>query len=371
MGITVVLNALSSLLWLLVVGLIVLAVLRASRARPVKGIAISILATVVAAIVVTALSAGLVFIQASERGVVISAVAPKGYRETALQPGLHWILPFLESVKRYPVYDQTYTMSIAPNEGAIKGDDSISARTSDGQEVLIDSSVIYSIDPEKVIQIHIEWQDRYIDDLVRPVSRGAIRDVVSQFGVEQVYSSKRDELIKQISDQLATKLSENGLLLKDFVLRNITFSAEYSASVEQKQIAQQQAEQAKFVVEQRKQEAEQARQSAQGQADAAVIKAKGDAESRLIQANAEAQALTLLSQSLKDHPELLNYTFIQKMGPGVQTIFLPNNSQYLLPLPTTTAPTSSSNAPAQPESQPIPMPTLPAPLPTPTPTAAP
>ena len=52
-------------------------------------------------------------------------------------------------------------MSIAPNEGQVQGDDSIAARTADGQEVLIDFSVIYSVDPNQVIQLHIEWQDRY------------------------------------------------------------------------------------------------------------------------------------------------------------------------------------------------------------------
>jgi regulator of protease activity HflC (stomatin/prohibitin superfamily) len=368
MNVTIGLNALVSLLWLITVGLIILAIVRASRARPVKGLSISILATAITAAIITSISAGLVFIQPEERGVVISAVAPKGYRETALQPGLRWIIPFLESVKTYPISRQTYTMSIAPNEGAVKGDDSISARTADGQEVLIDSSVIYAVDPDKVIQLHIEWQDRYTADLVRPLARGAIRDAISQFGIEQVYSSKRDELKKMISDQLATKLDQNGLLLLDFVLRNITFSPEYAASVEQKQIAEQQAQQAKFVVEQRKQEAEQARQVAQGVADAVVIKAKGDAQSRLIQANAEAQALELLAQSLKDNPALLNYTFINKMGPGVQTVFLPNNVPYLLPLPTT----NPSPAQILPELQPTPLPTLlPTPLPTPTPTATP
>ena len=78
-----------------------------------------------------------------------------------------------------------------------------------------------------------------------------------------------------MNDRMAEKLADNGLLLVDFVLRNVTFSPEYAASVEQKQIAEQQAQQAKFVVESKKQEAEQARQTAQGAADAVVIRAKG------------------------------------------------------------------------------------------------
>ena len=245
-----------------------------------------IVTAVVAALISTA-SSGLVFINPDERGIVISALQPKGYREEALTPGLRWVIPFFESVVTYPISRQTYTMSIAPSEGAIKGDDSITARTQDGQELLVDASVIFAIDPAKIINIHIYWKNSYVDNLIRPQARGAIRDVISQYGVQDVVSTKRLEMTDKIRAQLAEKLSENGLILIDFIVRNLTFSTEYAASVEQKQIAEQQAQQAKFVVESKKQEAEQARQVAQGAADAAVIRAKGDADARIIQAQAD------------------------------------------------------------------------------------
>jgi regulator of protease activity HflC (stomatin/prohibitin superfamily) len=285
------------------------------------------------ALVLTTVSAGLVFIQPNERGVVISAVAPKGYREQALQPGLRWIVPFLESVVTYSIEKQTYTMSIAPSEGAVIGDDSITARTRDGQEILVDASVIFAIDPNKVIQVHIDWRDRYVNDLIRPISRGVIRDAVSQYGVEEVVTSKRDEMATTIKTEMASKLSENGLQLSEFVLRNITFSAEYAASVEQKQIAEQRALQAELVVEQKKQEAEQARQTAQGVADAAVIEAQGRADARLIEADAEAQALALIAESIQQNPSILTYQYINKLSPGIQVMLVPNDTPYLLPLP--------------------------------------
>jgi regulator of protease activity HflC (stomatin/prohibitin superfamily) len=261
-------------------------------------------------------------------------------------------------------------MSKVTAEGQVGGDDSIPARTSDGQIVYVDASVIYAVDPAQTVKVHIEWQDRYVDGLVRPTARGTIRDAISQFGIEEVYSSKRDEMTSLIEQRLGEKLNENGLLLVDFVLRDISFSEEYAASVEQKQIAEQQAQQAAFVVEQRKQEAEQARQVAQGQADASVIRSKGDAEARLIQAQAEAQALERLAQALNDNPELLQYSFITKLSPGVQTVFLPNDVPYLFPLPTAGA--NASTVPGAgdliPTLPPAPSPT---PLPTPTPTATP
>ncbi|MDI6695799.1 MAG: SPFH domain-containing protein [Anaerolineales bacterium] len=362
MNVTTVLDTVVIFLWLLFAGLLALALTRATRGKSVKGMSAALLVTAIVAVILSSISAGLVFIQPEQRGVVISAVAPNGYREQPLQPGLNWIIPFFENVKIYPISRQTYTMSIAPSEGNIQGDDSITARTADGQEIFVDSSVIFAVDPAQVIKVHIEWQDRYVDGLVRPLSRGVIRDAVSQFGVEEVYSTKRDEMKQYITEALSQKLKDNGLLLVEFVLRNITFSPEYAASVEQKQIAEQLAQQARFVVEQRKQEAEQARQVAQGQADAAVIRARGDADARLIQAQAEAQALERLSQALKEQPELLQYTFINRLGPGVQTIFLPNNVPYLFPLPTGGA----STAPGAFELLPTPLPS-PTPLPTPTP----
>jgi len=334
MNVAEMLRGLATLSWVVTVAVIALAVVRASRGRALKGAGGVIGGTIVAAILLTSVAAGLVFIRPEERGVVISAAAPGGYRPVALTPGLHWVIPFFENVVVYPISRQTYTMSIAPSEGQVQGDDSVEARTSDGQIVRIDASVIYAIDVDRVVQVHIEWQNRYSTDLVRPVTRGIIRSAASQYGVEEIVTSQRDELTDQITSQLASSLEENGITLVEFILRNIAFSDEYAASVEQKQIAEQLAQQAAFTVEQRRQEAEQARQGAEGLADAAVIAAQGRADARLIEAQAEAQALEMIAEALAGNPELLTYQYITKLAPGIQVMLVPSNSPYLLPLPT-------------------------------------
>jgi regulator of protease activity HflC (stomatin/prohibitin superfamily) len=345
MNISTLLQGLASFAWIGFVGVLVLIFVRASRNQPAKGLSSLVVILLIAAVLMTTVGAGLVFLQANEYGVVISAFAPKGYREIALTPGLHWIIPFVESVQKYSVARQTYTMSSTSSEGAVQGDDSIQARTKDGQQIFIDASVVYAVDPTQLIQLHTIWQNRYEENIVRPVSRAAIRNAVSQFGVEELVSTKRAELESAIRNEILAKLQDNNIIMSDFLLRNIRFSDEYAAAVEQKQVAEQQAQQAKFVVESKKQEAEQARQTAQGQADAAVIASKGAAESaviaakgaaeaRILQAQAEAKANELLSQSLT--PTLLQYQYILKLAPGVQTIFIPSGNQFILPLPSTT-----------------------------------
>jgi regulator of protease activity HflC (stomatin/prohibitin superfamily) len=331
MQITILVSALAAFSWLLVVVFLVLTVARARQGKKTRGAVTGIIVSIVAAILLNTLSAGLVFIQPQERGVVISAIAPKGYREDVLQPGLRWVIPYAENVKTYSISKSTYTMSIATQEGDIKGDDSIAARTSDGQEVYIDSSIIFSLNPARVLDVHITWQDRYVDGLVRPTVRGVIRDAVSQFRVNEVYSTRRDELKMQIEDDLIEAMEKNGLILSDFVLRNITFTTEYAASIEQKQIAEQRAQEAEYVVEQRKQEAEQARQVAEGVKDAAIIEAQGDAQSQVIRAEAEAEALQLIADVLANNPDLLNYRYIEKLAPGIKVMLVPNDAPYLLP----------------------------------------
>ena len=151
MNIASLMRIIVAVIWLGIFAMIVVGVARASRGQATRHLGVLIVVAVVVNIILTVISAGLVFVQPTERAVVISAISPKGYREQPLQAGLSWIVPFLETVERYPISRQTYTMSIAPSEGAVMGDDSITARTADGQEVLVDASVIFAIDPKEVI----------------------------------------------------------------------------------------------------------------------------------------------------------------------------------------------------------------------------
>jgi regulator of protease activity HflC (stomatin/prohibitin superfamily) len=224
-------------------------------------------------------------------------------------------------------------MSGAAAEGQIAGDDSIVARTADGQEVRIDASVIFSINPSEVVDVHIEWQNRYVDGLIRPKLRGIARDSAARYGIQEIYSERRDELSYEIETDLRSTLQENGLMLDAFVLRNITFTPEYASVIEQKQIAEQEVQRQAFVVKQREQEADQLRMQAKGQADAVVIAAEGKAQEILIEAQAQAAALEAIGDALTTNPDLLQYTYVQELGDNVEVMLVPANSPYLFKLP--------------------------------------
>ena len=339
----------TTIAWIVGIVIIGIAVMRATRGQAFPRAVGLIIGSIAVALLATVFGASLVFVQPTDRGVVISAL-DKGIRPVALQPGLSFVAPFFENVLYYPVTRQTYTMSIAPQEGQIMGDDSVEARTSDGQVVRVDASVIFALQPDAVVDTHKKWQGRYVDNLIRPQARGIIRDAVSQFGIEEVYGTQRFALSALIEEALEVQFEEGGLIMHDFVLRNIAFSPEYAASVEQKQIAEHLAQQAAFVVQQRKQEAEQARATARGQRDATIITAEGDAKARVIRATAEATALELLAAALAQNPDLITFEYVQRLGPGIRVMLVPTDNPFLLPIPslegsTTAATTIEPTAP--------------------------
>ncbi len=284
-----------------------------------------VLVPLLVTLVLSYLNWSLVFIQPQEVGVVVSVFSVRGYRDQPFRSGLHWIIPLAERVITYPISWQTYTMAATPTEGQQLGDDSISARTSDGQLVNLDCSVIFRIDPEQAVRVHIDWQERYTQDLVRPEVRGIVRTQVSQYKVDEINSSKRRDLEADLDKEVRAALEEKGLTLDRFVLRNIGFSPEYAAAVEQKQVALQGSMQKEY-------EADQVRKMAQGQADKIKTEASAQAEARLVQAKAEAQALQMLAEALKQNPNLLTYEYIQKLSPNIRAMLVPNNAPYLLPL---------------------------------------
>lgn len=158
----------------------------------------------------------LVYIAPDQRGVVISYLKSTGYHPKLLEPGLHLIVPFVEVVQVYSIAPQSFRMS----EKSTEGDDSIIAVTKDGRNVNVSISVMYALNPNKIIELHIFWLDRYQDDLVRPVVRGTTRDIVLQYYSFEI-GTKRTEVEHAISDQLSKILSENCLILVDFTVDDV------------------------------------------------------------------------------------------------------------------------------------------------------
>ena len=335
MAIKAVLGFLIAIFVMAIIGGVALIVVNSTRGRRVRPGIIIIAIGVVGVAVLAPLNAGLVLIQPNEVGVVFrqTASGSAALREP-LQPGLKWVVPFIDQVIIYDAGQQSVDMVGSAEASQVAGQvrPAVRAITKDGQQINLDVTVIFRADAAKINQVHRNWRNTYIDRFIVPQTRSEVRNAVSNYGAEEIYSGGRATLESQIAEGLRTELEREGFLLTDVLIRDISFSEQFTDAIEQKQIAEQEAQRAAFRVQQAQQEAEQARVEAQGRADAAVIAAQGDAESTVIRAEAEAEALDLINNIISQNPNLLQWQYINQLGDQVRLILIPSNSPFLFDL---------------------------------------
>lgn len=220
MYLVVLLRGMAATVWLVIFIGIILTLRRAAKGQSIKAVGCILVGLFVVAGFANLLGTGLVFIQPTDRGVVISQL-DEGIRPEALTPGLHFTIPLLENVIHVPISQQTYTMSIEPDVSEIQGDDSNQATTTDDVIVALEASVIFSIDPDKTVDVYIKWQKTYLDNLVIPQARGVIRNSVSRFTLEEICTNYRQPLTELIFRDLSDMLGEGGLILHGFIVRRI------------------------------------------------------------------------------------------------------------------------------------------------------
>ncbi len=219
-------------------------------------------------------------------------------QDNILESGLHIIDPVVE-VTEIDIQTQNYTMSAKDSEGAVPGDDAIRVLSSDGLEVTIDISVLYRVDPTKAAFMLQNIGEKYVDKIVRPVSRTVIYNSAVNYQAVDMYSVKRQEFQDKIFRTITQNFAKNGLILQQILVRNITLPASVKASIESKINAEQDAQKMQFVLQKERQEADRKRVEAQGIADYQKILSTGLSDKQLIYESIKAQKEIALSPNAK------------------------------------------------------------------------
>lgn len=227
----------------------------------------------------------------------------RGVLEKELPEGLHLKIPFWQVSYLMDGRTQEYTMSVAPGEGAIFSDDSMTAPTSDGQTVKVDSTVLFHIDKEKASDLFKNVGPDYVQKIVRTISRSQIRATIANYSAIDVYAKKRAEAEAKINEAMRELFAEKDIALEKVLLRHIAFSPEYAQAIEEKQVAEQKIQKAEF----QRQEAEKLK------------------EKKIIEAQADAEAIRLKGETLTQHPKVIQFEFVQKMADDIKWGILPEN----------------------------------------------
>lgn len=295
----------------------------------------------------------------TEIGVVtkkISLVGKPGVQEEVYEPGAtYFFAPLTTDWHTFDVSIQNLAMTKTSKRsdgrrGTTEVDDGIQFKTMDGNDIRVDVTVVWQIDPKKashVLQFVGDSTQQVADKLVRPACRSVVRDVLNELHSEDFYvSEKRFQKATEARDLLAKLLAPEGILVSQVILGEHNFHPEYEQVIRDKKLAEQNAErlrsEARAAAEQAKSKLEKAKgQVSQQLAEAAgyldTVKLRSDAE--FFQAQKRAEAILAekkaQAQAIKKDNEALagagGKTMVKlrlaEAMVGKEIVFLPSGGQ--------------------------------------------
>ncbi|WLT31825.1 prohibitin family protein [Geothrix sp. PMB-07] len=187
-----------------------------------------------------------------------------------LPSGLHFINPFSQVVEM-EVRTRNYTMSNVADEGQRKGDDSIAVISSDGLTVKLDATIFYSLQQARLPEIYRTIGPDVEERIVRSEIRASLRDAAAALSATELYTSKRQSFVDQVTKTLKAAFEARGINLEQMLLRNVILPDQITKAINDKISADQDAQKMAFVLQKEKQEAERKRIEAEGQARAQQI----------------------------------------------------------------------------------------------------
>ena len=226
---------------------------------------------------------------------------------STLSEGLNVVNPFID-LEIMTIRTQAYTMSIATEEGQRYGDDAITSLTKDGLEIAMDLTVWFHLDGTQAAIVFQKIGKDYVQKIVRPASRTAIRNTTVKYNAVEIYSEKREEVQTEINISLAVDFEERGIILEKVLLRNIKLPAKVKNAIEAKLEAEQDAQKMEFV----------------------LLKEIKEADRKKIEAGGIAHAQKIIAQSLigERGRAYLSWKYLENLKNLYQS---PNNTIVIAP----------------------------------------
>lgn len=190
----------------------------------------------------------------------------KGVENLPLQTGMVWYNPFTETVYEYPTFIQTAKWGIEKAE-------EVTYTSKEGMVFSSDISLSYQINANKVPEFYVKFRSdditNFTHGFLRNVTKDAFNEVASQYATDELYSTKKDELLIKVRDKVNAQVASIGVQLVQLGYTSAPRPPEQvTAKINAKIVAIQEAEAASNKVAQIEAEARQRIAQAQGEADA-------------------------------------------------------------------------------------------------------
>lgn len=255
------------------------------------------------------------------RTVKWSVLGERGVEEKVYEPGTtHWFVPFFTDWHTFDTRLQNLEMTSVMSRSERMGRDDLLFKTVDGNDISLDVIISYKIDKAKaplILQTVATSDEELRENIVRTITRSKPRDIFGELNTEEFYiAENRTEKSAEVQRILNEILAPYGVEVTQVGTRDYRFNPAYQEAIEEKKVADQEAEklksetratQEKFLTEVEKAKAENAKiqEQADGEYRRAVIEAdaffeqqQSIAQAVIAEAKAEAEAIREMNAAL-------------------------------------------------------------------------
>jgi regulator of protease activity HflC (stomatin/prohibitin superfamily) len=144
----------------------------------------------------------------------------QGTLERPLGEGFHVVSPFAEF----------YQVDLREQEK----DESLDVLANNGLDIKLTSSILYQPVPEEVYQLVSQVGLEYYKTLVAPYVRSSARKVVGRYSPEEVYSTKREQIEREIRQEVIEKMNGKHIRVNAILIREVHLPASVQAAIQTK-----------------------------------------------------------------------------------------------------------------------------------------
>jgi regulator of protease activity HflC (stomatin/prohibitin superfamily) len=218
----------------------------------------------------------------------------RGTLPGTLYSGVHFVAPLVEQLQTFDLRDKLFTTGMVEDGAKVNvtsRPDSLDVQSKEGLSMGLAITVRYRLDPRRLDYIQSRLPQPVESEIVPPVVASAWRELAPNYTVREIFSTKREEVRKRAAAVITKKLSADGVIVEEVMLRNIQLPPEYAKGLEDLLLKEQQDDRLTVQTDIQQKEVRIAELEAEAEAARKVKQAEGDAKARVMEAKGEADAM--------------------------------------------------------------------------------
>ncbi len=247
--------------------------------------------------------------------VAIAAAGGCGWAHVgAGEVGVRWTRDGIEQKVYSPgehhigIFDHMTTYTVRSQEK----EERLDIQSVDGLGITLDTSIRYHAIPDEAVALHEELGPDYYQVLIGPTLRSQARRVVGRFKPEEIYSTQREVIERQIREGVEAAIKGRHVQIEAVLVRNVTLPEAIQQKITQKLAAEQEALQMKYELAKQDSQNQLQEMAASGEKERAQIAeqikdAEADNEAKRVRvaAQAAADAKRLDGQATADYNRMV------------------------------------------------------------------